>query len=156
MAARILLQEVTQHLEAAIRLSNRSLHLRILDEADRLIAINHPAAAVVVAGIVLEATFEECVPEEQRKIEKWFDLRNSVVHSHLPAVTSELAKEMVQAVRGSLTPDMQVGSRVAESQISSVALQQLRGKYKSVPTSAVEFIRRKADEVGLEHDERGL
>jgi hypothetical protein len=55
MAARILPQDVTEHLEAALRLSNGRVHLRFLDEVEVLLALNLPTAAVLVAGVVLES-----------------------------------------------------------------------------------------------------
>jgi hypothetical protein len=48
-------QDVTEHLEAAIQLSNRCVYLRFLDEAELLLAFNLPTAAVLVSGVVLEA-----------------------------------------------------------------------------------------------------
>ncbi|MGP8245943.1 MAG: hypothetical protein ACLQVN_15660 [Bryobacteraceae bacterium] len=42
MAAPILPQEVTEHLEAAIQLANRRVHLRFLDEAELLLELNAP------------------------------------------------------------------------------------------------------------------
>jgi hypothetical protein len=53
MAAQTLPQEVTEQLEAAIHLANRRVHLRFLDEADALIELNLPAAAILVGGVVL-------------------------------------------------------------------------------------------------------
>ena len=47
MAAHSLPQEVTEHLEAAIELSNRRVYLRFLDEAKGLRTRNFPAAAVL-------------------------------------------------------------------------------------------------------------
>ena len=55
MAAPLLPQDVTEHLETAIHLSNRRVHLRFLDEAETLLALNLPAAAVAIAGVVLES-----------------------------------------------------------------------------------------------------
>jgi hypothetical protein len=55
MAAPTLPHEVTEHLEAAIQLSNSQVHLRFLNEAEALIALNLPAEAVMIAGVVLES-----------------------------------------------------------------------------------------------------
>lgn len=82
MAALILPQEVTEHLEAAIQLSNQRVHLRFLDEAETLLALNFSAAAVLVAGVVLETILasqpDQGLPEDRQRIEKWSELRNSV------------------------------------------------------------------------------
>src|SRR5258708_33662883 len=91
MAALILPQEVTEHLEAAIQLSNRRVHLRFLDEAEVLLALNLPTAAVLVAVVVLESILaglrEQGASEDRQRMEKWFELRNSVAHAHVPPVT---------------------------------------------------------------------
>ena len=75
MAAPILPQEVTEHLEAAIQLSNRRLHLRFLDEAEALLALNFPAAAVLVAGVTLESILadqrDQGASEDRQRMEKW-------------------------------------------------------------------------------------
>ena len=89
MAAPILPQEVAEHLEAAIQLSNRRVHLRFLDEAEALLELNFPAAAVLVAGVVLESIPAgqrdrqggQGAPEERKRMEKWSDLRNAVAHA---------------------------------------------------------------------------
>ena len=159
MAAPILPQDVTEHLEAAIQLSNRRVHLRFLDEAELLLAFNLPAAAVLVAGVVLESILagrrEQGGSENRERMEKWFELRNSVAHAQAPTVTLDQAREMVEDVRRCLTREIQVGPRLAPPNVPAEAPRQVRGKYKFVPTSTAEFIRRKADELRLEHDEHG-
>ena len=55
MAAPLLPQDVTEHLTAAIQLSNKHIHLRFLEEAETLLSLQMPAAAIVVAGVVLES-----------------------------------------------------------------------------------------------------
>jgi hypothetical protein len=159
MAATILPQEVTEHLEAAIQLSNRQLHLRFLNEAEALIALNLPAASVRITGVVLESILsgfrEPGVAEERQRLERWLELRNAVAHADVLAVTVGQAKEMVQDVRNSLMREIKVGSHRATSQPLAEAARQIRGKYKFVPTSATDFIRRKAGELRLEHDEHG-
>jgi hypothetical protein len=158
MAAPTLPQEVAEHLEAAIQLSNRRVHLRFLDEAEVLIACNLPAGAVLIAGVVLESIIaslpEQGAAEDQPQLEKWFELRNSVAHAHVPAVTLEQAKQMVEDVRRSLMREIKVRPRLAPPKPAEAA-RQVRGKYKFVPTSAAEFIRRKSEELRLEHDEHG-
>src|SRR6266849_2959053 len=112
MAAPTLPQEVAEHLEAAIQLSNRRVHLRFLDEAEVLIAFNFPAAAVLIAGVVLESILaslpEQGASEDQQQLERWFELRNSVAHAHAPAVTLDQARQMVEDVRRSLMREIKV------------------------------------------------
>jgi len=160
MAAHILPQDVTEHLEAAIQLSNRRVHLRFLDEAEVLISLNLPSAAVLICGVVLESIFSDVsgqvTPEDRPHFEKWFELRNSVAHEAAPAVSLDQAREMLEGVRTSLTRDLKVGPRLVPLKTSPEASEQLRGKYKFVPTSSGEFIRRKAEELRLEHDERRI
>ena len=157
MDVRILPQEVTEHLEAAIQLSNRQVHLRFLNEAEALIALNDAAAAVRIAGVVVESILgafrQRAASEDQQRLEKWLGLRNSVAHANVSAVTLDQASEMVDDVRRSLMREIKVG--LATPQPRAEAARQLRGKYKFVPTSTAEFIRRKSEELRLEHDEHG-
>ena len=157
MAAPLLPQDVAEHLEAAIQLSNRRVHLRFLDEADLLLTFNLPTAAVLVAGVVLEETLanlrEQGPSEMRQRMEKWSELRNGVAQAQVPAATLDQAKEMVEDVRRSLTREMKFGPGFASPKVPAEASRQVRGKYKFVPTSSAEFIRRKADELDLEHDE---
>lgn len=159
MAAPILPQEVTEHLEAAIRLSNRQVHLRFLNEAEALITLNDPTAAVRVAGVVVESILtrlgEQRPSDDLQRLERWIELRNSIAHAQVPAPTLDQAREMVEDVRRSLMGEIKAGPRVTILQPPAEAARQVRGKYKFVPTSAAEFIRRKSDELRLEHDERG-
>ncbi|MBZ5724219.1 MAG: hypothetical protein LAP87_04415 [Acidobacteriia bacterium] len=158
MAAPILPQDVAEHLAAAIQLSNRSVYLRFLDEAETLLALNLPAAAVVVAGVVVEPILaglrEQGASEDRKRMEKWSKLRNSVARPHVASVTLDQAREMVEDVRRSLTSGIIVGPRLP-TRTSTEGPRQARGKYKFVPTSSAEFIARKADERRLEHDEHG-
>jgi hypothetical protein len=155
MAASLLPQDVAEHLEAAIQLSNRRVHLRFLEEAELLLAVNLPAGAVLVAGVVLEAILagsrERAGSDVRERLEKWLDLRDGVAHSQAPAVSLDRAREMVKDVRESLTREIGTGPRLAQPD----APRQVRGKYRFVPTSAAEFIRGKAEELRLEHDEHG-
>lgn len=159
MAAPLLPQDVAEHLEAAIQLSNRRVHLRFLEEADLLLAFNLPAGAVLVAGVVLEAILaglrERGGSGNRSRMEKWLDLRNAVAHAQAPTVTLDQAKEMVEGVRESLTREIRIGPHLASPEAPADAAWQVRGKYKFVPTSAAEFIRGKAEELRLEHDEHG-
>jgi hypothetical protein len=160
MAASILPQEVTEHLEAAIHLSNRRVLLRFLDEAEVLLALNLPVAAILVAGVVLESIVaagqEQGSPDERQQIGNWLELRNSVAHAGAPSLAADQVKEMVEGIRGFLIRDVSVGQRFVTAQTLAETPAQLRGKYKFVPTSSAEFIRRKADELRLEHDEHGF
>jgi hypothetical protein len=156
MAAHTLPQEVSEHLEAAIQISNRRVHLRFLDEADALIALNLPTAAIVVAGVALEsiaADIQELgTSTDRQQIEKWFELRDRAAHACAPAPTLEQAKEMLEGVRRSLTWEIKVGPRLVPVKMPEQSPEQLRGKYRFVPTSSAEFIRGKADELRLEHE----
>ena len=75
MTATILPQDVTKHLEAAIQLANRGVHLRFLDEAELLLTLSLPAAAVLVAGVVVEAMLagsrRQERSHERQRMEKW-------------------------------------------------------------------------------------
>jgi len=123
-----------------------------------LIAFNLPAAAVLIAGVVLESILagprEQEASEDRQQLEGWFELRNSVAHAQTPAVTLEQAKQMVEDVRRSLRGEIKVRPHAAPPKPAEAA-RQVRGKYKFVPTSAAEFIRRKSEELRLEHDEHG-
>jgi hypothetical protein len=151
MAAPILPQDVAEHLEAAIELSNRRVHLRFLDEAELLLEVNLPSAAVLVAGVVLEAILTGFGEQDDRqRLEQWSELRNAAAHAGMSTVTLQQAREMVQDVRRSLTRELKLGPRLTLASARGDALPQVRGKYKFVPTSTDEFIRRKTDELRLE------
>jgi hypothetical protein len=158
MAASLLPQDVTEHLEAAIQLANRRVHLRFLDEARLLLTFNLPTAAVLVAGVVAEAILAGCRiqdgPLDRQRMEKWSELRNHVAQTPAPAVTLDQAKEMVEDVRASLMLETRFGPSLAAPKSPAESARQIQGKYAFVPTSAADFIRRKADELRLEHDER--
>ena len=151
MAAPNLPKEVTEHLEAAIQLSNRRVHLRFLDETEVLLTFNLPAAAVLVAGVVLESILanvrEPGASNDRQRMEKWSELRNSVAHGHVPVVNLDQAREMVEDVRKALTREIKVGLASPLRRHRTEALRQVRGKYKFVPSSSAEYIRRKADEL---------
>ena len=155
MAAPLLPQDVTEHLTAAIQLSNKHIHLRFLEEAATLLSLQMPAAAIVVAGVVLEFLVEgqrPCAdPHESQQIEKWSELRNVAVHSRERIVSLDEAKEMVAGVRRVLLRETTTGPQLALTPRPSTAPETVRGKYKFVPTSSEEFITRKADELRLEH-----
>ena len=119
MAAPLLPQDVTEHLTAAIRLSNRHIHLRFLEEAETLLSLQLPAAAIVVAGVVLEflmaGQLPQAVPNELQRIEKWSQLRNNAVHPLERIVTLDEAKEMVAGVRQLLLRATEAGPRLAST-----------------------------------------
>jgi hypothetical protein len=144
MAALILPQEVTEHLEAAIQLSNRRVHLRFLDEAEALLALNFPAAVVLVAGVVLESILSnqrnQEVLEDRQRMEKWSELRDGIAHARGPTASLDQAREMVEDVRRSLIRQSRAGPRLASKTSPAGAARQVRGKYKFVPTSSAEFI----------------
>jgi hypothetical protein len=154
MAAPLLPQDVTEHLRAAIQLSNRHIHSRFLEEAETLLALEMPAAAIVVAGVVLESLVagqRHCAdPSELERIEKWSQLRKAAVHSHERFETLD-AREMVAGVRRLLLRAAASGPQLAFTARSSRVPGPVRGKYKFVPTSSEEFIARKVDELRLEH-----
>ena len=155
MAAPLLPQDVTEYLRAAIQLSNKHVHLRFLEEAETLLSLQMPAAAIVVAGVVLESLAagqgNRADPNEWQRIEKWSQLRDVAVHSQERMVTLEEATEMVAGVRRLLLRATATGPRLAFSAHPDRAPGPVRGKYKFVPTSSEEFIARKPDELRLEH-----
>src|SRR4051812_6783702 len=110
MAAPLLPQDVTEHLEAAIQLSNRRVHLRFLDEAESLLALNLPAAAVLVTGVVLEAVLAR---QGVSNLQKWTELRERVAHHELPDSLLSQAREMIADVRQALTREISVLPRRA-------------------------------------------
>jgi hypothetical protein len=154
MAAPLLPQDVTEHLTAAIQLSNKHIHLRFLEEAETLLSLQMPAAAIVVAGVVLEslvaAQGHPADPNEFQQIEKWSQLRNVAAHSREQLVTLDEAREMVAGVRRLLLRTT-AAPRLAFTAHPNRAPGPVRGKYKFVPTSSEEFIARKTDELRLEH-----
>jgi hypothetical protein len=154
MAAPLLPQDVTEHLTAAIQLSNKHIHLRFLEEAETLLSLQMPAAAIVVAGVVLESLVagqeHRADPNELQQIEKWSQLRNVAGHGHKGIVTLDEAREMVAGVRRLLLRATATGPRLASTAHPNRAAGPVRGKYKFVPTSSEEFIARKADELRLE------
>ncbi len=154
MAVPILPQDVTEHLETAIQLSYRRVYLRFLDEAEAILALDFPAAAVLVAGVVLESILasqrDPGFPEDRQRLEKWSELRNDIAHAPVPTVSLDQAREMVGDVRRFLMRESRVGPRRALRTSPAGAPRQVRGKYEFVPTSSADFIRRKADELRLE------
>jgi hypothetical protein len=88
-------------------------------------------------------------------MEKWSELRNGVAQGHGPTPSLDQAREMVEGVRKCLIRQSRVGPSLTLKTGPAGAPGQVRGKYKFVPTSSAEFIRRKADELRLEYDERG-
>ena len=155
MAAPLLPQDVTEHLTDAIQLSNKHIHLRFLEEAETLLSLQMPAAAIVIAGVVLESLVagqgHRADPNELQQIEKWSQLRNVAGHSHERLVTLDEAREMVAGVRRLLLRATATGPGLSLTAHPNRAPGPVRGKYKFVPTSGEEFIARKADELRLEH-----
>ena len=147
--------DIAEHLQAAFELSSRRVHLRLLEEAEGLNALNSPLAAIAVAGVVLESVLQDeksgIAVEDQQQIAKWQRLRNRAAHADTARLSVEEAKEMIKGVRLLLTRNAQRTPHVMASQGSAAAPQQIRGKYKFVPTSSADFIKRKDEEVGLEH-----
>ena len=155
MAAPLLPQDVTEHLTAAIQLSNKHIHLRFLEEAETLLSLHMPVAAIVVAGVVLESLVagqrHRADPNESQRIEKWSQLRKGAVHSHERIPTLDETREMVEGVRRLLLRATASGPRLAFTAHQNRAPGPVRGKYKFVPTSSEEFIARKVEELRLEH-----
>ena len=155
MAAPLMPQDVIEHLTAAIQLSNKHIHLRFLEEAETLLSLQMPAAAIVVAGVVLESLVvgqqHSADPNESQRMEKWSQLRNAAVHSDERMVTLDEAREIVAGVRRLLLRATATGPRLAFTAHPNRAPGPVRGKYKFVPTTSEEFIARKVDELRLEH-----
>src|SRR5947208_877424 len=122
MTAPLLPQDVADHLAAAIQLSNRHIQLRFLEEAETLVSLQLPVAAVLVAGVVLESLVgqrPQTHPSELQQIEKWSQLRNVAVHPHGPIVTLDDAREMVGGVRQLLLRATAAGPRLASTASSN-------------------------------------
>jgi hypothetical protein len=151
MAAPLLPQDVTEHLTAAIQLSNKHIHLRFLEEAETLLSLQMPAAAGVVLKSLVAGQGHRADPNQLQQIDKWSQLRNVAVHSHERMVTLDEAREMVAGVRRLLLRATTTGPRLGSTAHPNRAPGPVRGKYKFVPTSSEEFIARKADELRLEH-----
>lgn len=154
MSPPLLPQDVTEHLEAAIHLSNRHIQVRLLGQAETLISSQFPVAAIAVAGVVLEFLVagqrDRRDPNEVQQIEKWSQLRNVAVHSHEAIVSLDEARDMVAGVRQLLHGVGIAGPRLSTTK-PNVDPERVRGKYKFVPTSSAEFIARKAEELRLAH-----
>jgi hypothetical protein len=152
MAAPLLPRDVTEHLAAAIQLSNRHIHLRFLEEAETLLSLQLPSAAVAVAGVVLEFLIagQRVKPGDLQQVDQWARLRNNSIHGSATPATLDEAKEMVAGVR-QLLAQATSSEPPAFPSSSETAPGQIRGKYKFVPTSSEAFIARKADELRLEH-----
>ena len=154
MAAPLLPQDVTEHLTAAIQLSNKHILLRFVEEAETLLSLQMPTAAVVVAGVVLESLLAGqpgANPNAWQEIEKWSQLRAAAVHSQERMVTLDEARDMVAGVRRLLLQAPPSDPRLAYTVHPNRAPGPVRGKYKFLPTSSDEFIARKIDEMRLEH-----
>ena len=155
MAATLLPQDVTEHLTAAIQLSHKHILLRFLEEAEGLLSLEMPTAAIVIAGVVLESLIagqqHRADPNELQRIERWSKLRNAAFHAHERMVSLEEAREMVAGVRRLLLQATASGPRLAFAAHPNRTPGRVRGKYKFVPTSSEEFIARKVDELRLEH-----
>lgn len=108
MAVPVLPQDVAEHLETAIQLSNGRVHLRFLDEAEGLLSMNLPDAAILIAGVVLEFVLANVQgqgsPDERQRVRKWLELRHRVAHG----VTVDEAEEMVEGVQELLTITLKV------------------------------------------------
>lgn len=153
MAAIAIPEEVAAHLQAAIELSNRRIQIRLLHEAETVLAQKLPIVAVVIAGAVLESALET-VPLERyaghwAEIERWRTVRSTAAHAASSELTLEQATDMVRGIRDFLTELVPVAETTQlEGRLTA---NQLRGKYKYVATSSTAFIQRKADELGFEH-----
>src|ERR1700686_271903 len=143
MAAPLLPQDVTEYLTAAIQLSNKHIHLRFLEEAETLLSLQMPAAAIAVAGVVLESLVAgQGLPDELQQIEKWSPLRNGAVHSRARIGTLDEARAGAAGARRLLLQAAATGPRLAFTAHPNRAPGPVRGKYKFVPTSSEEFIAR--------------
>lgn len=155
MAARSLPEKVVAHLQAAIQLSNNRVYLRLLDQAEGLIALNLPSAASIMTGALLESFLEDCswkpVPENEEQIVEWRNMRDAAAHSNSPQPTIDQATQMIRGVRRLLTSDPQFREDTQSRQQGSGKSSQVRGKYRFVPTTSTSFIERKNDELRLEH-----
>lgn len=76
-------------------------------------------------------------------------MRDKAAHSASSELTLEQAAEIVHGIRDFLI-ELSPGTDISQVE-GRVTVNQLRGKYKHVPTSSTTFIERKPDELGLEH-----
>lgn len=153
MATIAIPEDVAAHLQAAIRLSNRRLQTRLLEEAEAVLDQNAPVAALVIALAVLESALEAVPPERclasATTIGGWRALRDSALYSPAQTVTAEQARDIVHGIRGLLTELLGLTDSAAAER--GVTVGQVRGKYKHVPTSSEAFNRRKFEDLDLEH-----
>jgi hypothetical protein len=154
-SAPLTIWDVTDHLAAAIQLSNKHIHSRFLEEAETLLSLQMPTAAIVVAGVVLESLTagqrHYAEPGELERIEIWSQLRNAAVHSHERMEALDEAREMVAGVRRLLLRATASSPRLTFTARPNRVPGPVRGKYKFVPASSQEFIARKVHELRLEH-----
>lgn len=145
MGSIVVPEEAASHLAAIVLAFNRDVSGHLLDEAEELAALGHGAAAVLIAGTVLEYIERSpgaglVAPEDRHQLESWRRLRNQAAHGFAVAGSVEEARQVIDGVRRIL----------ATGTVSVRAAAGIRGKYAGVRTSSDEFIRRKRDDLELE------
>ena len=132
-----------------------ALFLRSVREAERLLRIQQPHAAMLLAGIVLDEairsrTTSAVADGEDDELRIWLEMRNRAAHTADAGMPPEQVRAMVRGVREMVERG---GARLQGEPRSSSAdgsLDRIRGKYAFVNTSVDEFLRRKHEESELE------
>jgi len=153
-------EEAANHLGAVLLAFNRSISASLLDEAGELVNSGQTAAAVLIAGTVLEYVERSPAstlvpPAHKRELDSWRQLRDEVAHGSAVTLSAEQARQMIESVRQIVSihkapPSASV--QQARAHIAEAAAR-IKGKYAHVPTSSDEFIRRKREELDLEDRE---
>jgi predicted DNA-binding protein (UPF0278 family) len=159
MALTAVPDEVAEHFEAALFLSQRNLYLRLLSEAELLAKSAQLNAAFLLAGIALEEitrfSVADVVTDEARnQINLWREIRNQSVHSGSPETTKLTAEQFNNFVR-SIREMLDRAGASAQCRSKSPtpidqSLIQTRGKYAFVKTSVEEFLKHKREDLEAE------
>jgi hypothetical protein len=156
MALTAVPDEVAEHFEAALFLSQRNLYLRLLSEAELLAKLAQLNAAFLLAGVALEeitrfSVADVATNEEKKQINLWREMRNQAMHSGSPNTTKLTAEQFNKFVR-SIREMLERAGASARGRSRSPTpidqnLAQTRGKYAFVKTSVEEFLRRKREDL---------
>lgn len=144
--------QIADHLQAIQTLTRREVFSRLLDQADDLARQGYLAAAVLLAGAVVEQHTRQPlsptsadVPASMRAV--WLSLHDQATHGQLSEAVSKEVGAMLAGVRNLLIDPE--GSRTPSplpSETRADAIARVRGKYAYVPTSSEAFLARRAEE----------
>lgn len=155
MASVLVPDEAASHLGALLLTFNRQIFGSFLDEAEELAGMGLTNSAILIAGSVLEY-FERTPaagvlpPERRSQIAEWRELRNQVAHGSPVAIGVPQARQVIDGIRQILTTTCAPGEPGRRLYSQAGAARAVKGKYSHLPTSSVDFIRRKRDELELE------